>query len=125
MGVVIQKLRDSARGQACMFRIPMCCNNNPATTVFCHAPDESKGMGNKAHDFLGAFGCSECHRALDEHRGLLGERTREMYWLAAMRRTLTWWVEHGYIKIVGDNDDAKPRVRKLSKIVPHDGRMRR
>lgn len=123
MGIVIQKLRDSARGQPCMLRIPHICNGDPATTVLAHAPSDSKAMGTKSHDFIAVFSCSACHEYVDQNRGLRG--WREFYWREALQRTWAWWVENGYIKIVGDNDDAKPRVRKLSKVVPHSGRMRR
>ena len=33
MGLVSQRLRDSAKGQPCMFRLSYCCNHDPATTV--------------------------------------------------------------------------------------------
>jgi hypothetical protein len=112
MGVVSQKLRDSARGQPCMFRIPMCCNHDPETTVFCHAPDESKGVGNKTHDFLGAFGCSDCHAFMDNRRG--ASMNLDRYWLDAMRRQLTWWVEQGFIVIPETQTRAKP----LTKVYP-------
>lgn len=123
MGMVSQKLRDSAKGQPCMFRIPFCCNSDPSTTVFCHAPDESKGMGNKAHDFIGAFGCSSCHTFMDQRFGDVVQR--DAYWFKAITRTVTWWVENGYLRIVGDGEERKPRAQKLSKIVPHSGKMRR
>jgi hypothetical protein len=123
MGLVSQKLRDSAKGQPCMFRIPYCCTNDPATTVFCHAPGEAKGMANKNHDFLGAFGCYACHNYMDQRQG--PESERNTFWLYAMQGTLTWWVCNGYLKIVGDDADVKPRQEKLSKIVPRPKEFRR
>lgn len=120
MGMVSKKLRESAKGRDCTFQLIGICNHNPQTTVFCHAPDQSKGMGNKAHDFLGAFGCSACHEVIDRR---LGDFDRD--WLRAMKLTLTWWVENGYLKIVGDDAEAKPRQEKLSKIVPRPKEFRR
>lgn len=120
MGVVSKRLRDSARGQPCMFRIPYVCNHDPDTTVFCHVPDESKGMGNKAHDFLGAFGCSECHAAMDL-KSVFSVGLRNTYWLDAMRRQLTWWVEHGYITI----PETQARAKPLTKVVPRPEGLRR
>lgn len=124
MSMISQRLRDSARGQPCMFRIPMCCNGDPSTTVLAHAPSESKGMGNKSHDFLAAFACSACHDAIDNNRkSLIG--LRHYYWLDALKRQWVWWVEHGYIVIPGDAEKVAKRAKPLSKMIPHDGRMRR
>ncbi|GGA45845.1 nuclease domain-containing protein [Pelagibacterium lentulum] len=60
-----------ARGQNCTLRLPGTCNGNPETVVFCHLNGGAagKGMGVKAHDSLGFFGCSDCHRAYDQQRG--------------------------------------------------------
>lgn len=124
MGVVSQRLRDSARGGPCMFTINHVCNHDPATTVLCHSPsDGDRGMSSKNHDFLSVFGCSDCHRFMDLHG--TDEIHLERYWLRALKRQWKWWVENGFIKIVGDDEGAKPRAKKLSKVVPHDGRMRR
>ena len=60
-------LRDEARGRGCQIRIPSVCNGNPETTVLCHIhkPSISGGMGLKGKDTLAAWGCSECHDAVD------------------------------------------------------------
>ena len=49
------------------------CNGNRETTVFCHLnePWAGKGLGLKASDLAGFFGCSNCHADYDQ--GRLGE----------------------------------------------------
>ncbi len=59
------KITKSARGEGCTIRIPGVCNFNPETTVFCHIG--GGGMGMKASDIHGAYGCSDCHSAIDGH----------------------------------------------------------
>lgn len=71
--IISQKIRDAARGQECTFNIPGVCNYNSETTVLCHLPDESNGMGTKSDDISAAFGCSACHDAID------GRAKSEMY----------------------------------------------
>jgi hypothetical protein len=119
MGLVSQRLRESAKGQPCMFRLSYCCNHDPATTVLCHAPSEIKGTGNKSHDFHAAFGCSQCHEAMDQRR--LAAWPWENAWRLALMRTWEWWVENGYIKIVGDDEKLARRAKPLNKIVPRRG----
>jgi hypothetical protein len=57
-----KKIRQHARGQQCTLRW-VNCNGNPETVVFCHLDEHfaGKGLGLKAHDFAGFFGCSSCH----------------------------------------------------------------
>ncbi len=95
MGIKLNKFRKSARGQDCTFNIPNVCNWNPETTVLCHAPSPVKGMGNKGDDYFAAFGCSDCHRALDERTVY----NPQYYWLEAIRRTWAIWIEMGLIQI--------------------------
>ena len=40
-------IRLSARDEACTFEIVGVCNGDPSTTVLCHLPNESHGMGRK------------------------------------------------------------------------------
>jgi hypothetical protein len=60
-------LRKEAKGRPCMIRIPHVCNGNPETTVLCHIhkPSISGGTALKAFDIFGAWGCSDCHDAVD------------------------------------------------------------
>ena len=59
-------LRDQARGRECQIRVPGLCNGNPETVVGCHYRLIGlSGIGLKAHDLFIAWGCSDCHRAVD------------------------------------------------------------
>jgi hypothetical protein len=111
MGIISTKLRNSARGQPCMFRTPV-CNHDPSTTVLCHIRDEAKGMGNKANDWSAAFGCSACHDAIDQHR--FSREDELEYCLKAMQRTQAYWVDKGLIVVPQDTHRPKP----LSKTMP-------
>lgn len=60
-------IRKSARGEACTLRIPGVCRQDASTTVWCHSNRlaDGKGMGIKANDEAGCYGCSSCHAFLD------------------------------------------------------------
>ena len=107
MGIISQKLRDSARGQQCTFAIPGVCDCGSETVVLCHAPSDAKGIGNKAHDYHAAFGCYTCHEALDQHR----VDDAEFYWRRGMQRTWDIWVERGLVIIPVDPATAKRRPK--------------
>lgn len=112
MGMISQKLRESAEGQRCMFEIPGVCNRDPATTILCHIHDEAKGMANKANDWSAAFGCSSCHAAIDQHR--LPKEDELFFSLRAMQRTHVHWVREGLMSF----DITKSRPKQSSKILP-------
>jgi hypothetical protein len=69
--IASQKVIDSARGAPCSVRFPGICNNDPATTVWCHLNGAryGKGMGMKAHDVAGFAGCAACHQYYDVQHG--------------------------------------------------------
>ena len=59
-------LREFARGQDCLIRIPGVCRHDPETTVLCHDRGAgTAGMGQKPCDFVGAHGCDACHAVVD------------------------------------------------------------
>ncbi|TQV82839.1 DUF1364 domain-containing protein [Aliikangiella coralliicola] len=58
-----KKITQSAKGEECQIRIPGVCNFNEETTVFCHL--NGAGMALKNNDNEGAYGCSNCHAAMD------------------------------------------------------------
>ena len=62
-----KKIRESARGEQCTIRSPL-CNFDAETTIWAHSNSlsDGKGMGIKADDRVGAYCCSGCHRWLDE-----------------------------------------------------------
>ena len=112
MGVVSTKLRKSAKGEVCTFCIPDICFPNNETVVLCHIRDETKGVGNKANDWSAAFGCHECHTAIDQHR--LSKEDELFYSLRAMQRTHAIWIARGLIVIPQDTH----RPKQSSKILP-------
>lgn len=94
------KIRASAKGEDCTFNIPDICNYNPETTVLCHLPDESKGMGLKADDISSAYGCSSCHDLIDGRRPhSFPESDIEWFMRRAMVRTWRKMIEKGLIII--------------------------
>lgn len=92
-----KKLRYSAKGEECTFNITDACNHNPETTVLCHLPSESKGIGTKSDDFCAAFGSSDCHRVIDSTG--LSDYEKEWYMRRAQIRTLRRWFSNGTIEV--------------------------
>lgn len=93
-----QKVLRHAKGQPCTAKFPGICNDNPETTVFCHLNGGAfgKGMGQKAHDVLGFFGCSACHAAYD-----LGHGTRD--WIAGqMHEYVLMAVCETWVRLISD-----------------------
>lgn len=64
--IELPKLRESARDKDCTILSPW-CQNRTETVVWCHSPfqEHGKGVGVKAHDIAGCYGCAECHAYLD------------------------------------------------------------
>ena len=59
---VSDKIRQSARGEACTLRLE-CCSFNDEETVFAHIRQASHaGMARKPPDFWGVYACAACHR---------------------------------------------------------------
>jgi len=95
-------LRNLARDQPCMIRMPGVCNGDNSTTVLCHLRMAGiTGMGMKANDLLGAWGCSACHRYVDTH-GMDGRTAL----LEGMARTQAILLERGYITSVRNKTEA-------------------
>ena len=83
-------------------RIPGVCNFDPATTVWCHANGISigKGIGMKAHDLLGSYGCYNCHEAYDRRRpmDMMDRDEVEICFWEGHARSLLKLIERGIIK---------------------------
>ena len=93
-------LRKSAKGQPCLIRIPGHCTHDPETVVLCHDNLES-GMGMKAHDLHGAFGCHVCHAIVDGRRKVK-EFTRDelrLMFYQGMVRTQKVWLREGMVVV--------------------------
>lgn len=92
-------LRDSAKGEDCTLQVAGVCQNDTATVVLAHLDTEGKGMAYKSPDYAGAFACSACHAAIDQH--LIPEEDRQFYMLRGMLRTWARWIDMGLISIKG------------------------
>lgn len=65
-----QAIRDSARGERCLMRLPG-CPDNPEMTIWSHARAQraGKGMGIKSLDLCGCYACTYCDAVYDgQHR---------------------------------------------------------
>lgn len=100
--IISKKIRNSARGEDCCFRIVGICNFDTETTVLCHLSDGAKGMGCKSCDLTSAaYGCSACHDAVDRRAWSQElEDNREWYLRRAMVRTWRKLIEQGLVKIL-------------------------
>lgn len=59
-------LKKQARGRECQIRIPAVCCFNPETTVLTHYRlSGTCGTGSKPDDAQAAWGCDQCHAAVD------------------------------------------------------------
>lgn len=94
-----KKVLNHARGQSCQLALPGICNHNPETTVFCHlnGPVFGKGMGLKAHDIAGFFGCAECHIYYDR-----GHRTLPKIADLALQQALLKAVVNTWVILIND-----------------------
>lgn len=93
-------LRKLAKDQSCLIRIPGHCIGGGETTVLCHIRMIGlSGMGLKAPDILGAFGCRACHSICDgQQKSEFSASERRLMLLEGMARTQLWFVEHGYVR---------------------------
>lgn len=96
-----KKLRDAARDRDCTILSPW-CQNRRETVVWCHSPfqEHGKGMGAKAHDLFGCFGCLECHTWLDlsSKQQSVPHDERLLTFYRAMSRSLLIIVTEGILK---------------------------
>jgi hypothetical protein len=95
----MNKLRELARGEMCMVRVPGICNANPETTVLAHVRMIGlSGMGMKSPDWFGAWACSACHDYVDgrhSHRSSAVQRRLDL--LEGMVRTQHELLKRGYL----------------------------
>lgn len=97
-------LRDSARSQCCTLQVPGICNGNPETTVLCHLPSSTHGMGYKSDDYWAVFGCSDCHDVLDgrvPYDWKAGEKDEIL--LQVIHDTQKVWINEGLIGVLKRN----------------------
>lgn len=101
-------LLSMARGRPCLLRVFGVCNHNPATVVACHSnsSEHGKSMARKADDQWSVWGCSDCHRWLDQ--GKADYRTKNRAFSEAHLRQQAEWA-----KIVA-NMAEKPNDRRAA-----------
>ena len=84
--------RQSARNQPCLIRLPGCLHD-AATTVLCHYSLMGyHGMGLKAPDDLGAYGCANCHAIVDGRMARPAGYTRNDVRLAHAEAVMRTWM---------------------------------
>lgn len=93
-------LRKEAAYRECQIRIPGVCRSHPEDCVLCHAqtPAGIRGMGQKSHDLIAAFGCSACHDEYDRRtRKVEAEFARQCFYEGVLR-TLNILINEGKVK---------------------------
>lgn len=96
--VKMSKIRESAKGEQCLVRVPGVCNGNPETTVLAHL--NGGGAAMKASDIHGAYCCASCHTWLDGGYAKDSSREiRDLYHLQGIIRTQVKLIEKGLITI--------------------------
>lgn len=90
----MSRLRNSARGQDCLVRLPGVCNWNPETTVLAHL--NGGGRGLKKRDVHGAFCCSSCHDEVDRRTRVFDVEYVELAHRQGVERTIDYWLDNGY-----------------------------
>lgn len=94
----MSKLRESARGQDCLVRLPGVCNRNPETVVLAHLGGGGMGMKRKNHE--GAFCCYNCHQVLDgAANSQFSPNELKLFHLEGVMRTQIEWIKIGLMTI--------------------------
>lgn len=90
-----------AKGAPCLIAVPGVCRGNFETVVACHSNwlEHGKGVGLKAHDCFIAFGCQECHNAIDKRTQQLEPVDRRYYWQRGFERTVLYLFENGKLRV--------------------------
>lgn len=95
----MSKLRNLARGQECMLRIPGVCNFNTETTVLAHIR-LGTGLSQKPPDTCGVWACSSCHDVIDGRTKtrFSGEEIDSLV-LGGLLRQLQWYDKHEVLTV--------------------------
>lgn len=87
-------LRELARGEPCLIRVPMVCTHRVEETVLCHVRMIGQsGLGLKNLDLLGAWGCFACHTYVDANHP-----DSRLYLLEGMVRTQYQYIQRGIVR---------------------------
>ena len=98
----MSKIRESARNEECLVRLPGICKWLPEYTIWSHAPFISggKGRGIKSHDLCGAYCCTACDAVIDRQAKAPEGMSRdavELAWFHGHLRSLVRLQEKGII----------------------------
>lgn len=98
---VSKSLRDSARGEDCLVRLPG-CPGDPAMTIWSHNRHQRAGKGGaiKAIDLNGAYCCTYCDAIYDGQQPLPEGVTREeveLAWFMAHAESLVRLAQKGLV----------------------------
>ena len=98
-------IRSKAITQAAKDEPCTVCGSNDGSTVFCHLNESwaGKGMGQKADDIAGFFGCEVCHDWYDGRKILRGytDKPDDRAVMRAMYRTWVRLIDKGIITVKG------------------------
>lgn len=80
-----------AKDRPCLLRVPLVCTGGTATTVACHSNlgRHGKSGGRKADEPFSCWGCSACHRWLDQGPAPAEEK-EAVFMSAHVRQVLEW-----------------------------------
>ena len=87
----MSKITQSARNENCTINLIGVCNYNPDSVVWCHSNKgiHGKGLGLKAKDENGAYGCYQCHMTYDRQikrpKNLSLEDVEEAFTIAMLK----------------------------------------
>lgn len=85
-----------ARGKKCLLHVLGICSCDSATVVACHSNMSAHGKSGarKADDHYSVWGCSACHRWLDQ--GPASYEVKCAYFMAAYAKQLIEWAKIAY-----------------------------
>jgi hypothetical protein len=104
--VAAVNLRESARGEDCLVRIPGGCSFDPEKTILSHFPGAAggRGRGIKALDVCAAYACTDCDAIVDRQVKPPAGMTYDdcmLCWHEGHMRTLVLWKERNQITYKG------------------------
>lgn len=93
-------IRESARGELCLMRLPGVCTFGPDTVIWSHCRFGAGGKGKslKAVDLAGAYTCTACDAVYDGQLQRPAGMTRaevDEAWAHAHYRSLVRLIERG------------------------------
>lgn len=94
-----KKILKAAQGEVCTANFPGCTGGGE-DTVFCHLNESwaGKGMGQKADDCAGFFGCANCHDVYDGRKKAPYGTFGSSYILKAYYKTIRRLFDLGVIE---------------------------